>query len=202
MAVAVGEHHVAVVILDCANPTSPLPVQVHIRPGKRVTASELTATLDAWKPPAGPVPPITSDTLRTLGLRDVTAAWAAAHTPPLVEPDHEPLDARLDAFLDFDWPTGGVLGYRRKMDLRAALARALAAHSYQWATRQGSQTPTLDVERALALDSATQARDLIARARRDGFLTEGAHGRPGGVMTDKAATLLAALIDYKKGPQP
>ena len=200
---AVGENHTVIVILDCAIPSSPVPVHVTIRPGARLAYSELDDALASWTPPRS-CPPVTSETLRAVGLGELVTTWV---TQNLESPESNSLDEAteggktlaevLDWVLDFPWPPGGFGTYRRRLDLRSALTKAAASVYYQAAVRAGDTSPTLTVARILSLTDS-QARDLIARARATGFLSEGSQGRSGGIANQAAIDLINNVIAYRR----
>lgn len=78
--------------------------------------------------------------------------------------------------------------------VRASSDEYYAAWAARYAAQvtEGSSSPIAD----LAADSdksRSQIRDLIHACRRRGFLTEGHQGQPGGLLTDKARTVLEEL---------
>jgi hypothetical protein len=200
---AVGDNHLAIVVLDCDNAAAPIPAYLVIttKPAGGLTNGEILTALAGFDPEKT-YSPITADTLRSLGLGQISQQWAVENAETVISPEtlnrtrHELRS--LGDLDDIEWPKGGYAGFRRKIDLKAAFDRALAANLYELALADGEAAPTQDVAQVLGI-APTAARDLISRARRDGYLSAGSQGRRGGVLTQEGLDVMNAVFALRKG---
>lgn len=88
--------------------------------------------------------------------------------------------------------TATAVGFETVKQATAHIRMASAAALYVMITESGVSKPVVAVARNLDC-SESAARALLARARREGYLTPGNRGKPGGQLTDKSKQLLEAL---------
>ncbi len=103
------------------------------------------------------------------------------------------------------WPAAGLkLGIDPKLVRRLRPARtvtaeflAVAAQAYVDAYAENPRSPYPGAAQRLGY-SKTYVKDLVGRARRDGYLTETSRGRAGGVLTNKALEALDAVAKSRR----
>ena len=88
--------------------------------------------------------------------------------------------------------TATAVGFDTVKQLNARLRMVNASAVYASVTERGVNKPMVNVAESLDC-SESAARALITRARREGYLTPGQRGKPGGQLTDKAKQLIEAV---------
>ena len=89
----------------------------------------------------------------------------------------------------------GPLGFKSERSLRAHLRQLQAVEQYLQAATHGSLAPLLQVQKSLGV-SANTARNLIQRARENGYLTASRSGKAIGRATDKARDFTTQVKEF------
>lgn len=174
-----------------------IPIEVRFTGSKPPTPTEAFDLLDNYPVVNEPPMRLTTQLLRSFSLGDALAATQNFHRSSSTDRD-------LSGVPHAEWVVRSgdhLFGYRNTRDLIAAVERLHAALVYVTAVRAGEKRPTRTVMEQLGLESLTRARNLIAGARREGFLSGGSPGVAGGSLTERATVFADALGGLKQAAE-
>lgn len=146
---------------------------------------------DQWDPPEGVVS-MSATQAKAAPLSAISEEVTRLHESP-TDPDDQipfPTLAEIDRIASEAEPA--EFGLRSSRDIRAHVTYALAASLYELAW--GSSLS--EVARALGGVDVAEVRSVIARARRNGYLTSVSQGRKGGVPTKRATELVIKAREW------
>ena len=158
--------------------------EVRFRGGPAPDEQEITRNLRAWRPPSQ-VSVLSVADLRSLSVSEILKArdareFNAAHARTSAE-------RRRPRAKDDKGPT-----FRGSREEFAARDRLRAALNYVEAIEGNSSKPTLTVARNMGI-SESSARNLVAQARKAGYLTPTPRGVSGGQITPEGRALVQEL---------
>ena len=184
-----GSRHLLVFFLHRQGKWLPLEMRII---GVKLSTQKLRALLAAWRAPQR------SRSLQTSDLRDLRLSEArhAVERQDVVARSVEALTLPIVG-TRFSLDQARELGLDRVLDLDACIQRLRASQAYADEVRVSGR-PMAKVASVLGL-SEGQARNVIAMARKDGFLTSTAPGMSGGQITEKAVRFSATISDLTRG---
>ena len=186
-----GDGLACYVYFDMANEAVPLPKEIIF--GSRLDDVTLIDLLHKWEPPASPA--ISSAHLRAVNLgevaREVLLIQAQSKKASVMaEGDFPIVIAQADVS---GASPAQVAGFRSATDMAAAVDRVNASIVYASATQQGERKPVQVVADRLFSGDISKARNVVAQARKKGYLIGGSQGRPGGTLSESARSMASLL---------